>query len=373
MHQLKVLVKLMFEAGVVLFVLVPLAYWTWKRSSNRMRAFEVASLVLLAVGYRIWRHMPPYEWGSHDAVVEAQSSPGRSDAPHVASCPVFPADNVWNTPIDSLPKDKQTQAFLDSIGPLHPLHPDFGSDLSSGIPYTLISPFTKRVKIAFDYADDSDLGNYPIPPDAPIEGGPKSTGDRHMLLVDQRRCILYEIFDAHAQPDGSWKAGSGMRMDLTDNALRGDGKTSADAAGLPILPGLVRYDEVQAGAINHALRFTVPHTRAAYVWPGRHKASHSNDPKLPPMGIRFRLRADFNIAGYSKTNEVILKAMKRYGMFLADNGGAMFLSGVADKRWDDDDLHLLSRVKAEDFEAVDESDLQMLPDSARVDPTSAPR
>lgn len=336
---------------------------------SRSTRIAIASLAaILFVGYEVYKHAPPYEQGLHTSIVQAGVDASRSDLPHLGICQVFPADNVWNTPIDTLPKDKHAQDYVESIGPLHPVHPDFGSNLNTGIPYTLIPPGTKRVKITFDYREDSDLSNYPIPPNAPIEQGPNATGDRHILLVDERRCLLYEIYDAWPLPDGSWKAGSGIIMDLTSNALRPEGKTSADAAGLPILPGLVRYDEVVAGAINHALRFTVPKTQSAWVWPGRHKASKNPDVKLVPMGARFRLRADFDISKYSKTNQVIMKALKKYGMFMADNGSAMFISGVADKRWDDGDLHKLGDMKAEDFEAVDESDWQMMLDSARVDP-----
>ena len=185
-----------------------------------------------------------------------------------------------------------------------------------------------------------------------------------------RRCLLYELYAAFPQPDGSWHVGSGIKMDLTSNALRPDGHGSADAAGLPIFPGLVRYDEVMSGEINHALRFTIPHTQGAYIWPARHKASPEKDLNVPPMGTRFRLRADFDISKFSKTNQVILTALKKYGMFLADNGGSMFITGVSDKRWDDSDLRNLSALAAEDFEAVNEADWQMLPDSARVDPVA---
>ena len=257
---------------------------------------------------------------------------------------------------------------MESIGASAPVHADFNSNLNSGIPYTFIQPTTPGLAVKFDYSGESDLGHYPIPADAPIEGGTGGTSDRHIILIEQRRCILYELWRAFPQPDGSWKAGSGIKMDLTSNALRTDSKTSADAAGLPIFPGLVRYEEVKAGAINHALRFTVPKTRRAYIWPARHMASHSVDPTLPPMGIRFRLKADFDISSYSPGNQVILKAFKRYGIILADNGSAMFISGVPDKRWDDSDLHRLGRLTARDFEAVDESHLQMLGDSGRVDP-----
>ncbi len=322
------------------------------RGSKKTRMVIVTIAALLVIGREIWKHVPPFEEGVHNSIVQAYADATRADVPHIGSCEVFPVDNVWNTPIDTLPKDRHAQDYIDSIGPLHPVHPDFGANLDSGIPYTLIPPGTRRVPITFDYRDDSDLGNYPIPPDAPIEGGSQSKGDRHILMVDERRCLLYEIYDAHPGGSGAWTAGSGIIMDLTSNALRAEGKTSADAAGLPILPGLVRYDEVEAGQINHALRFTVQHTQAAWVWPARHKASRSNDVHLVPMGERFRLRADFDISKYSKTNQVIMTALKKYGMFMADNGSSMFISGVADKRWNDTDLHKLGDMKAEDFEAV---------------------
>jgi hypothetical protein len=182
--------------------------------------------------------------------------------------------------------------------------------------------------------------------------------------------MLAELFAAERLPDNTWKAAAGIRMDLTSNGLRADSLTSGDAAGLPILPGLVRYDEVASGEIRHALRFTLPKTQKAHVWPARHDASNITDPKYPPLGERFRLRADFDISGFSKTNQVILTALKRYGMFLADNGSAWFVSGVPDPRWNDDDLHNLQHAKGSDFEAVDESDWQYLGASGRVDPVS---
>ena len=344
--------------------------------ASRFRGVAILAGVALVLGvaYRHQRHSPPYEQGMHDFVRAAElPSSAISGAPHIGDCPVFPADNIWNTPIDKLAKDPRSEAYIDSIGPLKKVHADFASKLNFGIPFTMVSSGTRPVQITFDYKDESDLGHYPIPPDAPIEGGDGSTGDRHVLVIDPRRCLLYEIFDAHKLGGNEWKAGSGIRMDLTDNALRADGKTSADAAGLPIFPGLVRYDEVAAGEINHALRFTVPHTQNAYIWPARHKASKDSDSRLPPLGVRFRLRADFDISKYSKANQVILTALKRYGMILADNGSAVFISGVPDKRWNDDDLHKLGVIEADDFEAVDESQLQLLPDSGRVDPVSVKR
>ncbi len=329
------------------------------------------ALVLLAAGVKVWKKMPPYQGGFHNQVVEAAN---RSTAPVVDGCPIFPADNVWNTPIDKLRKDQRADAYVDSIGALKGIHPDFGSNLNSGIPFTEVPDGTRFQTVTFENRDESDLGKYPIPKDAPIEGGPHDeNGDRHVIVIDQHRCILYETWLTRVQADGSWIAGSGIRMDLTDNALRRDTWTSADAAGLPIFPGLVRYDEVASGEINHALRFTLAHTQKGHIWPARHQSSNASDINLPPMGTRFRLRADFDISKYSKTNQVIMVALKRYGMFMADNGSSMYLSGVSDKRWDDSDLHKLAALHAEDFEAVDESAWQLLPDSARVDPVMVQR
>lgn len=290
--------------------------------------------------------------------------------PTIAGCPVFPADNVWNVPVDKLGLDPHSKDYVATIGADRPLHPDFGANPYSGIPFTVIDAKTKYVKVKFEFSDESDQGDYPIPPNALIEGGPNAAADsdRHILLIDKDRCMLVELWATHRESDNSWKAGAGIKMDLTSNALRQDNYTSADAAGLPILPGLVRYDEIAAGEIRHAVRFTAPKTQRAYVWPGRHAASTITNAKYPPLGVRFRLRADYDISGFSKTNQIILTALKRYGMFLADNGSAWFISGAPDPRWNDDDLHNLTRVKGSDFEAVDESSWQYLADSARVDP-----
>jgi hypothetical protein len=306
------------------------------------------------------------------STVAAQQAPApTSRGPHIAGCPVFPADNVWNATIDKLPLDPHSADYVAAIGADKGLHPDFASDLNSGIPFNIIDAHVKYIKVTFEYAGESDLGNYPIPPNPIIEGGPNPSpdSDRHILLVDKDRCMLMEVGAVTRLSATAWKAGAGIKMDLTGNGLRADGNTSADAAGLPVLPGLVRYDEVAAGEIRHALRFTVLKSQQAHVWPARHDASRSTNPKLPPMGARFRLRADFDISGFSKPNQVILTALKRYGMFLADNGADWFLSGAPDARWNDDDLHLLGNVKGSDFEVVDESDWQYLPDSARIDPT----
>ena len=288
----------------------------------------------------------------------------------ISGCAIFPADNVWNTRIDTLPVHPRSNDYIATIGPTTGLHPDFGTvwlGAPIGIPYTTVPGTQTPVTITFGYDDESDPGPYPIPSDAPIEGGPSSTGDRHVLVVDRGNCVLYEMFDAWPQAGGSWSAGSGAVYTLTSNALRPNGWTSADAAGLPILPGLVRYDEVAAGAINHALRFTASRTQDAHVWPARHDASTSTDPARPPMGQRFRLKASFDISGYPPEVQVILQALKTYGMILADNGSNWYISGVPDSRWDDDTLvSQLQKVKGSDFEAVDESGLMVDPDSGQV-------
>jgi hypothetical protein len=291
-------------------------------------------------------------------------------APSVpSSCSIFPADNVWSTRIDTLPVAASSQAYVNTIGAAKGVHADFGAGLWDGgpigIPYT--TTVGAPVAVSFDYADESDPGPYPIPPNPPIEGGPNSDGDRHILILDQTACKLYELYYAWPQTDGSWQAGSGAIFNLRTNALRPDTWTSADAAGLPILAGLVRYDEVAAGAINHALRFTAPQTRKAYVWPARHYASSLTGAQYPPMGQRFRLKASFDISGFSATNQIILRALKTYGMILADNGSSWYLSGVPDERWNNDDLRQLqTRVRGSDFEAVDASSLMVDPGSGQA-------
>jgi hypothetical protein len=294
--------------------------------------------------------------------------------PTLAGCPVLPADNVWNTPIDNLPLDPRSSYYIRAIGADKGVHPDFGSGLWEGapigIPYNVVPGNQPKVDITFDYADESDPGPYPIPPDAEIEGGEISSGDRHVLVLDSGNCILYETWSTYPQQDGSWVAGSGAVFDLRSNDLRTDGWTSADAAGLPILPGLVRYDEVTEGEILHAIRFTAPSTRRAYVWPARHYASSLTGLNYPPMGQRFRLKADFDVTGFSPEVQVILRALKKYGMILADNGSSWFISGAPDPRWDNDHLVTeLREVKGSDFEAVDESYLMVDPASGQAKQT----
>lgn len=268
---------------------------------------------------------------------------------------IFPASDLWNRDISRDPVDPRSAVYIDSIGANRSLHPDFGTvweEVPNGIPYVVVPGSQPKVKISFEYADESDPGLYPIPANPPIEGGGKKDGDRHVLIIDRDNWILYELFAVEKTPNG-WKAGSGAIFSLRDNTVRPDGWTSADAAGLPIFPGLVRRDEVvEQKEIRHALRFTVQKTRRAYVPPARHFASRSDNPNLPPMGLRMRLRADYDISGFPPTAKVILTALKKYGMLLADNGGDWFLSGAPDPRWNDDDIATLKRVKGSDFEAV---------------------
>ena len=268
---------------------------------------------------------------------------------------VFPEDNPWNRDISGLPIDPHSEALIRGIGVDKGLHPDFGTTYlgrPSGIPFIMVPGTQPRVPIRFEYAGESDPGPYPIPDDAPIEGGADAQGDRHVLVVDRDRWKLYELFDAHKEGRG-WRAGSGAVFDLNSNNLRPPGWTSADAAGLPIFPGLVRYDEaVERKAIRHALRFTCRRTRRAYVHPARHFASRSDDLGLPPMGMRVRLKAAYPIDKFPPAARVILAALQRYGMILADNGSDWFISGAPDPRWDVEDLATLKRVKGHDLEVV---------------------
>jgi hypothetical protein len=241
------------------------------------------------------------------------------------------------------------------------LHPDFGSGLWDGgpigIPYDVVSSKTPRTRVSFDDAEESDRVPYPIPKSVRIEGGRASSGDRHAILVDEEACKLYELYALYPKPGGGWKAGSGAVWSLRSDQLRPAGWTSADAARLPIFPGLARYDEVGRGVIDHALRFTAPRTRRAYVYPARHDASSSDDPSLPPMGLRVRLKASFDVSGFPPQARVILVALKRYGMILADNGSPWYISGAPNRHWNNDDLHTLSRVTGADLEVVDTSSL----------------
>jgi hypothetical protein len=266
--------------------------------------------------------------------------------PTIAGCPIFPASNPWNERVDKLPAAPNSAAMIAAIGLDAPVHADFGSGLWEGqpigIPYNVVSPTQPKVRVTFDYADESDKGPYPIPADPKIEGG----SDHHVLIVQRGSCTLYELYALRHQGSG-WAAGSGAIWNLRSNHLRPLTWTSADAAGLPILPGLARY-----GDLDHALRFTAERTRRAFVYPARHYASDSTDPSLPPMGLRVRLKASFDTRGFPPQARAVLETLKRYGMILADNGSPWYITGAPDSRWSNDDLHSLGRVHGSDFEVV---------------------
>jgi hypothetical protein len=278
--------------------------------------------------------------------------------PGAPKCPVFPASNPWNQRVDRLPVAAGSDAIVSSIGRDRSLHPDFGSGLYNGapigIPYQVVSKRTKRVPFAFDYADESDRVRYPVGRSPRIEGGPRSDGDRHVLMVDRDACKLYEVSGAYPRDGGRrWTGWSGAVWSLRSNRVRPRLWTSADAAGLPIFPGLARYDEVKRGSIDHALRFTVQDTRRAFIYPARHYASSKTDPSLPAMGQRLGLRASFDTSGFPRQARVVLEALKRYGMIVADNGSDWYITGAPSRGWDNDDLHTLGRVKGSEFEVVD--------------------
>jgi hypothetical protein len=275
--------------------------------------------------------------------------------PAAKRCPVFPKSSPWNQRVDQLPVAANSDEIVRSIGTNGSVHADFGSGhwegAPIGIPITVVGKRQKKTRVSFEYAGESDRGPYPIPRNVKIEGGRSSTGDRHAIIVDRDACRLYELFSLYPRGSG-WRAGSGAIWNLRSNKLRPAGWTSADAAGLAILPGLARYDEVKRGRIDHALRFTVQRTRRAYVFPARHYASSSDDPSLPPMGLRLRLKADFDVSGYPRQARIVLVALKRYGMLVSDNGSSWYITGAPDPRWANDQLHTLGRVKGSDFEVV---------------------
>ena len=281
--------------------------------------------------------------------------------PAAPRCPIFPASNPWNQRVDTLPVAANSAQMIQSIAGAGGLHPDFGSGLWDGrpigIPFDVVSAKTPRSPVSFDYADESDRVRYPIPASVHIEGGRASDGDRHALLLDRDSCKLYELYALQRVP-GGWHAGSGAVWNLRSNALRPAGWTSADAAGLPILPGLARYDEVARGVIDHALRFTASRTRRAYVYPARHYASSSDDTSLPPMGLRVRLKAGVDISRFPRQARIVLQALKTYGMIVADNGSNWYISGAPNPHWSNDDLHSLGRITGDMFEVVDTSGLR---------------
>ncbi len=272
--------------------------------------------------------------------------------PREYSCPLFPASSPFNRDISRAPVAPRSAAYIASIGLTGHLHPDFGTNPSYGIPYTIVGPSQPKVLIDFTaYGEESNPGPYPIPPNAPVEGAGEE-GDRHVLVLQRGTCRLYELYAAHRAGAG-WDAESGAVFNLRSNALRPEGFTSADAAGLPIFPLLVRYPEVAAGQIDHALRVTVERTQRGYIHPATHFASDSSDPSLPPMGLRLRLRAGYSLAGFHGESLIVLRALKRYGLIVADNGSSWYITGAPDPRWNDNDLEQIKRVPGSAFEAVD--------------------
>ncbi len=359
----------------------------WRHTTNRSHTLGRSTLVLLAVAwifslYAVACGGERGEQADPDDVASETPSVARDPgdngltvgevpaAPPIG-CALFPDDNYWHADVSRLPVHRDSDTFIDTIGRNTALHADFGAGLYEsswiGIPYTVVDGGQPGVDVSFLYDDQSDPGPYPIPADAPLEGGPEfvEDNDRHVLVVDRDSCTLYELFAADPQSDGTWEAGSGAVFDLDSNDLRPDTFTSADAAGLPILPGLVRYDEVAAGEIDHAIRFTLAQTRDEYIWPARHQAGEPSD-ELPPMGLWLRLKADFDTSGFPEELRVILRAMQEHGLILADNGAPIFISGVPDDRWGNDTLALLREITADDFEAVDVSSLIVDSDSGQV-------
>ncbi len=288
--------------------------------------------------------------GSIGTVV-ARETPTVAGRGVIGSCTILPASNVWNRRVDALPVRSDSATLMNRMGLTRYLHPDFGTYAGYGIPINPVTAATPRSPVTFTWPSESDAGPYPIPASPKIEGA-GAAGDRHILMIDTEACRLWELFAAQ-KVSGAWRAGSGAIFDLRSNALRPDGWTSADAAGLPIYPGLARYEEVAAGVIAHALRFTVPETRNTHIYPARHHASSLTGASYPPMGLRLRLKANVDISGYGPQSRVILRALKRYGMILADNGSAYFVSGAPDPRWDDDELHDLHGITGSMFEVVD--------------------
>lgn len=304
------------------------------------------------------------------ALVSVPADGATRHLPHT-SCPVFPADNFWHADISSLPVNARSDQWLSHMSPDTQLHPDFGPSFGEapvdyGIPITVVGGKHAKVHVGFSYASESDKLLYPLGGDTKIEGGRSSDGDRHAIVVNKKTCRLYETFATRQASSGKWHAGSGATWNLAGNKLRPQGWTSADAAGLPILPGLLRFGEVRKGNVDHAIRFTTNVTDRRHVWPARHDAGSVSDPSYPPMGARFRLKASFPISSYRADTQTVLRAMKRYGLVLADNGSPWFFQGARDSRWPTGLLDQLKRIPASAFVAVDTSSLQASANSARV-------
>jgi len=321
----------------------------WSKVRHYWMALFFLSIALMGLpGAGVLKLAWPYRYAVIVRIIRAKSPPIVLNG----GCTILPENNVWNTPIFNLPVLSSSRKLVETMGPDLALHPDFG--LGGGVPYNVTQGLKGTTQITFgDGAPESDPGPYAIPDDAVVE----RAADLHLLVIDGTTCKLYELFGAEKIGSQRWEASSGAIYDLRSNALRPEGWTSADGAGLPILPGLVRYEEVKAGHIRHCLRFTTPRTTRAISWPARHFASRFDDPALPAMGTRFRLRSSFDISRYSPDTQVILMALKEYGMMVSDNGGPWFLTGAPDSRWSSTLLRELRTVTGSDFEAVDLSSL----------------
>lgn len=321
---------------------------------KKLIAAAAASAVLLATSC-----LPP------------DPSAGQSD-PTLGGCPLFPADNYWHSNVRSLAVHPRSGAWVAALGRSNPVHPDFGSGTWQGkpigFPYVVVDGNQPKVPVSFQYASESEPGPYPLPFDAPVEGGQDDTGDRHVIVVDSTNCTSYELWNARRGPNpgAGWTAGSGAVWNLRSNAMRPAGWTSADAAGLPMLPGLVRYDEVASGDINHAIRFTVGAHARTHIWPARHLNDANTDPNLPPMGAWFRLKASYDISNLPPQAKVVAQAMKDHGIIVADAGASWFLSGASDPRWNNQDLLKLRTITGDAFEAIDASPMMVDPNSAQA-------
>ena len=343
----------------------------WLADADRMRkpaARTAALCALVSVGFltAATPHAP--------RPVPAPPPSGTSAALPGTSCPVFPADSIWHADVSALPVHPRSAQWLSHMqAATRSLHPDFGPSggVPYGIPFTVVAGSHAKVPVTFDYAGESDRVPYPLGPDTLIEGGAGSGGDMHALVVDASTCRLYETWDTR-QSGSAWLAGSGATWDLRSDALRTAGWTSADAAGLAILPGLLRYDEVLAGNVDHAIRFTTNVSDRSYLWPARHQAGSVTDPTYPPMGAWFRLKAGYSTAGLSAQTITVITAMKAHGLVLADNGSPWYFQGTADNRWPDQVISELKRIPASAFEAVDVSSLQVNANSGQTVGTATP-
>ncbi|MFD6972932.1 hypothetical protein [Streptomyces sp. NPDC059949] len=338
----------------------------------RSRAPALATAAALATAGLLCGYTDSGGRASPTAEAMAMAPASAPRGQQTADCPTSLPDSFWRAPVNTLPVHPNSAAYVASIGSAQPLHPDFGSGLVEGqpfgIPITVSDTAVPETKVSFDYPEESDTSGYRIPPDAGIENGPASDGDRHVIVWDRDLCKSYELFDARKQADTAWHAGSGAIFDLRSNRLRPDGWTSADAAGLAILPGLARYEEAASGSIDHAIRITVPRSDQSYIWPARHQAGAAADESLPPMGLRLRLKSSVDTSQMAPQAKAVAEALKKYGAIVADNGSPWYLTGEENSGWDNAQLDALKDIKGSDFEAVDTSGMQQSPDSGAVAP-----